>query len=129
IRGLVRARYKGVDVRVILPRVNDFDTAARSSFVTANFLLAHGIRVFFYPGMSHVKALLVDDWACVGSGNVDHLSLRLSQEENIATSDPGFSAHLKRALFEQDFAASYELTEPLVVNWLDLLADLAAGNL
>lgn len=129
IRALVRARQRGVDVRVILPRVNDFKAGARSNLVTANFLLTHGVRVFFYPGMTHVKALLVDDWACLGSGNLNHLSLRLSQEENIATSDPAFASKLKRDLFEMDFARSYELTEPLAVNWLDFLADLAAENL
>ena len=129
IRGLVRARHRGVDVRVILPRVNDFKAGARSNLVIANFLLTHGVRVFFYPGMTHVKALLVDDWACLGSGNLNHLSLRLSQEENIATSDAALANRLRRELFEQDFARSYELTEPLTVNWLDFLADLAAENL
>ncbi len=129
IRGLVRARSRGVDVRVVLPRVNDFKAGARSNLVIANFLMTHGVRVFFYPGMTHVKALLVDDWACVGSGNLNHLSLRLSQEENIATSDHEFISRLKRDLFERDFARSYELTEPLTVNWLDFLADLAAENL
>ena len=105
-----------------------FKAGARSNLVIANFLLTHGVRVFFYPGMTHVKALLVDDWACLGSGNLNHLSLRLSQEENIATSDPQFTSRLKRELFERDFARSYELTEPLAVNWLDFLADLAAEN-
>jgi cardiolipin synthase len=128
IRGLIRARHRGVDVRVILPRVNDFKAGARSNLVIANLLLTHGVRVFFYPGMTHVKALLVDDWACLGSGNLNHLSLRLSQEENIATSDPQFTSRLKRELFERDFARSYELTDPLAVNWLDFLADLAAEN-
>jgi cardiolipin synthase len=129
IRALVRARYRGVDVRVILPRVNDFKAGARSNLVTANFLLKNGVRVFFYPGMTHVKALMVDDWACVGSGNLNHLSLRLTQEDNIATSDPDFTNRLRRQLFEPDFVHSYELTEPIPVNWLDLLADLAAENL
>jgi cardiolipin synthase A/B len=129
IRGLVRARHRGVDVRVILPRVNDFKAGARSNLVTANFLLAHGVRVFFYPGMTHVKALMVDDWVCLGSGNLNHLSLRLTQEENIATSDPSFTEQVKRDVFERDFAHCYELTKPLEVNWLDLLADLATENL
>jgi len=72
--------------------------------------------------------LLVDDWACVGSGNLNHLSLRLCQEENVATSDPQFTGRLKDELFERDFNRSYELTEPLTVNWLDFLADMVAEN-
>ncbi len=123
VASLVRARHRGVDVRVVLPRVNDFKAGARSNLVTANYLTQQGVRVFFYPAMTHVKALLVDDWACVGSGNLNHLSLHLNQEQNIATSDPGFAAHLKSDLFEQDFARSYELTEPVSVDWVDFFAD------
>jgi len=123
INDLVRARNRGVDVRIILPRVNDFKAGGRSNLVTANHLLQHGVRVFFYPGMTHVKALLVDDWACVGSANLNHLSLRLCQEQNIATSDPQFVARLKRELFEEDFIRCFELTEPVAVDWVDFLSD------
>jgi phosphatidylserine/phosphatidylglycerophosphate/cardiolipin synthase-like enzyme len=124
IAGLVQARKRGVDVRVILPRVNDSVTGARGNVVTANYLLQHGVRVYFYPGMSHVKAMLVDGWSCLGSGNLSHFSLRLSQEQNIATSDPAFAMRLKKELFEEDFARSYELQEPISVDWIDFLADL-----
>jgi cardiolipin synthase len=121
---LVEARERGVDVRIILPRVNDLKAGERSNLVTANYLLEHGVRVYFYPGMTHVKALLVDGWACVGSGNLDHLSLRWSQEQNVAASDPAFAARLKRELFEDDFAHSYELKKTISVDWGDFLADL-----
>jgi cardiolipin synthase len=121
---LVQARERGVDVRVILPRVNDLKAGGRSNLVAANYLLEHGVRVYFYPGMTHVKAMLVDGWACTGSGNLDHLSLRLSQEQNIATSDPAFAARLKHELFEDDFAHSYELTKTISVDWGDFLTDL-----
>jgi cardiolipin synthase len=125
IRDLVQARNRGVDVRVVLPRVNDFSLGERSNLVVGNYLQAHGVRVFFYPGMTHVKALLADDWACLGSGNLNHLSLRLCQEQNLATSDPVFVGELKANLFETDFAQSYELKQPVPVDWLDYLADLA----
>jgi phosphatidylserine/phosphatidylglycerophosphate/cardiolipin synthase-like enzyme len=124
ITGLVQARKRGVDVRAVLPRVNDFGAGGRGNLVTANYLLEHGVRVYFYPGMTHVKAMLVDDWACLGSGNLNHMSLRLSQEDNIATSDPTFAARLKRDLFEEDFARSYELQESISLEWIDFMADL-----
>jgi phosphatidylserine/phosphatidylglycerophosphate/cardiolipin synthase-like enzyme len=128
IAGLVRARLRGVDVRVILPRVNDLKAGGRSNLVIANYLLQQGVRVYFYPGMTHVKALLVDDWSCLGSGNLNHLSLRLNQEQNIATSDPALAACLKRELFEEDFARSFELKEPVSLEWMDVLADLVLEN-
>ncbi len=120
---LVAARARGVDVRIVMPRVNDFKAGGRSNLIVANYLHEHGVRVYFYPGMTHVKALLVDGWACLGSGNLNHLSLHLCQEQNIATSDPAFAAQLKRDLFEADFARSYELNQPISVDWVDFMAD------
>jgi phosphatidylserine/phosphatidylglycerophosphate/cardiolipin synthase-like enzyme len=124
VRALVLARARGVDVRVIMPRVNDLKAGGRSNLVTANYLLQKGVRVYFYPGMTHIKAVLADGWSCLGSANLNHLSLRLCQEQNVATSDPAFAAHVKHELFEEDFSHSYELTEPVSVDWLDVLADL-----
>jgi cardiolipin synthase len=123
ISELVRARERGVDVRVVLPRVNDFKAGGRGSLVIANYLHQQGVRVYFYPGMTHVKALLVDGWTCVGSGNMTHLSLHLCQEQNIATSDPAFATRLKHDLFEEDFARSYELNQSISVDWVDFMAD------
>ncbi len=128
IRATVRARQRGVDVRVILPRVNDFKAGGRSNMVIANYLLEHGVRVFFYPGMTHVKALLVDGWSCLGSGNLNHLSLRLNQEQNVATSDPSFAATLNHDLFGPDFARSYELKDTISVDWVDFLAEGVLEN-
>jgi len=126
---LVEARARGVDVRVIMPRVNDFKTGGRSNLIVANYLHEHGVRVYFYPGMTHVKALLVDGWSCLGSGNMTHLSLDWSQEQNIATSDPAFAARLKHDLFDEDFARSYELNQSISVDWMDFLADTALEDL
>ena len=123
VAALVKARLRGVDVRVILPHVNDFKAGGRSNLIIGNYLLAHGVRVYFYPGMSHVKAMLVDGWSCLGSANLNHLSLRLCQEQNVATSDPAFAARVKQELFEEDFSRSYQLTEPISVDWMDVLAD------
>ncbi|MGA3284202.1 MAG: phosphatidylserine/phosphatidylglycerophosphate/cardiolipin synthase family protein [Verrucomicrobiota bacterium] len=123
IAELVEAHGRGVDVRVVMPRVNDFKTGGRSNLIVANYLRQHGVRVYFYPGMTHVKALLVDGWACLGSGNMTHLSLDWSQEQNIATSDPAFAARLKHDLFEEDFARSYELDQSISVDWVDFMAD------
>jgi cardiolipin synthase len=129
ITGLVKARKRGVDVRVILPRINDFGAGGRGNLVTANYLLEHGVRVYFYPGMTHVKAMLVDDWALLGSGNLNHFSLRWGQEQNIASSDPAFAAKLEEELFEEDFKRSYELQQPISVDWMDFLADLVLEGL
>jgi cardiolipin synthase A/B len=123
IQTLVRARLRGVDVRVVMPSDNDFGAGHKSNLVTANYLLQHGVRVYFYPGMSHIKALEVDGWACFGSANFDSLSLRLNREGDLATSDPGFAQSMRQELFERDFAKSSELKEPVATKFGDNLAD------
>jgi len=123
IVALVKARLRGVDVRVILPSGNDLTGGEGSNLVTANYLFSHGVRVYLYPGMTHVKAMMVDGWACFGSANFNTLSLRLNQETDLATSDPGFSGRFKQELFELDFEKSSQVKEPVSVTWSDHLAD------
>ena len=129
ITSLVNARSRGVDVKAIMPRTSDSKTGRRADLVIANYLLDHGVEVYIYPGMAHVKALLVDDWACLGSGNLNQFGLDLCQEQNVATSDPQFAATVKRDLFQADFARCYELTQPVSVEWLDSLADIVVESL
>jgi len=120
---LVRARLRGVDVRVILPGENDFSPGHGSNIAVANYLRRHGVRVYFYPGMSHVKALQVDGWVCFGSANSDALSLRLNREANLASSDAGFASRFRQEVFEADFARSRELKEDIETGWGDHVAD------
>jgi phosphatidylserine/phosphatidylglycerophosphate/cardiolipin synthase-like enzyme len=116
---LVEARRRGVDVRVVLPLGTDNPGGNSSNYVTANYLIENGVRVYIYPGMTHVKALIIDGWACLGSANFNHLSLRLNQEVNVATSDAATVERLRCELFEVDFKKSHELREPIPVGWTD----------
>ncbi len=123
VGALVLARRRGVDVRVVLPRGTDNPGGNSSNYVTANYLMENGIRVYLYPGMTHIKALIVDGWACLGSANFNNLSLRLNQEVNVATSDAATVERLRRELFEVDFEKSHELQEPIPVGWTDHLIE------
>lgn len=129
IAELIRARQRGVDVRVILPTRNDSGFMNSANLIAARAFLNSGVRVYGYPGMTHVKAALYDGWACVGSANFDKLSLRINQETNLATSDPRFTERLRRDLFEADFARSREWTEAQPVRWNDYIAEFIADQL
>ena len=83
---LARARRRGVDVRVILPEDGNHRSHDLSNFVAINKMLRNGIRVYRYPGMSHIKAAVFDGWASVGTANFDKLSLQINKEVNLATS-------------------------------------------
>ena len=121
---LARARKRGVDVRVIIPLETDRGLITRNNVLAANALLRNGVRVFIYPGMSHVKAALYDGWACLGSANWDRWSFYLNKELNIATSEPSVVRSLREDIFEKDFATSVELTEPIPASWADYLYEM-----
>jgi len=129
LSALISARHRGVDVRVILPSRGDSGFMNSANLVTTNLLLRNGIRVFAFPGMTHVKAAIYDGWACFGSANMDKLSLRVNQELNLATSDPDIVGRLERDLFEVDFARSREITEARTLDWNVYLADFIAAQL
>ena len=120
---LVKARRRGVDVRVIMPLVTDRGPITRNNALAANVMLEHGIRVFVYPGMSHVKAAVFDGWACLGSANWDKWSLAINRELNLASSHPEAVQGLVASVFEPDFAISPELTEPFPERWSDFLLE------
>ena len=126
---LVKARRRGVDVRVILPYKTDSGTITRSNVLAANAMLRNGIRVYIYPGMSHLKAAIYDGWACMGSANMDNLSLRTNREMNLATSHPPAVDELFNRVFARDLQRSVELTDPLPNKWSDYLAELLADSL
>jgi phosphatidylserine/phosphatidylglycerophosphate/cardiolipin synthase-like enzyme len=119
---LIRARRRGVDVRVVLPRDSDLGLSDGSNRVTANILAANGVQVYVYPGMTHVKAAVFDGWACLGSANFNKLSFKSNRETNIATADPRFVGELLQRVFKTDFACSPQLEEALEVRWTDRLA-------
>jgi cardiolipin synthase len=121
LRELIRARRRGVDVRVILPSENDSGIMQTSNQVMANDLVRNGIKVYAYPKMTHVKAAIYDGWACVGSANFEKMSLRIAQELDVGFSDPTAVDELKRDLFEKDFKISRELTSPVQLNWTDFV--------
>jgi cardiolipin synthase len=121
LRALVRARRRGVDVRVIFPARNDSGVMQINNSLVTGDLVRNGIRVFAYPGMTHVKAAIYDGWACVGSANFDKMSLHVGQDLDIAFSDPPTVDRLQRELFDKDFARSREITTPVETSWFDPL--------
>ena len=126
---LAKARRRGVDVRVIIPSKGNHGPLNASNKVTINKLLEHGIRVYEYPGMSHVKAAIYDGWICVGSANFDKLSLKINKELNLATSDPATVDALLNRVFIPDLKISREIVEPVEVPMTAYLYEIAVDEL
>jgi cardiolipin synthase len=97
---LTSAALRGLDVRVLVPRVSDsriVSAAARSYY---DELLAAGVRVFEYqPRMLHSKALLVDaETVLTGSANFDNRSFRLNFELSLLLRDKRLAAELEQVI-------------------------------
>lgn len=118
------AGLRGVDVRIILPSKSDnwMVTQATRSYVTS--LEKAQVQFYTYlPGFLHQKVMLVDDeWACVGSANLDNRSLRINFEIGALVQNTSFATQIEQML-RDDLAQC----EPTYVDdrwWKQLLARL-----
>jgi cardiolipin synthase len=107
---LRHAAARGVKVRLLLQGKLDYRIAGLAARVLYGELQQHGVRIFEYqPAFLHGKALCVDDeWATVGSSNLDPLSLVLNLEANLIVKDRGFVRTLSASM-ATDFAQSREI--------------------
>lgn len=107
---LRQAARRGVEVRLLLQGKLDYRIAGLAARSLYDELLGAGVRIFEYtPAYLHAKVALVDDeWATVGSSNIDPLSLLLNLEANVVVRDPQFSRELG-AEFDRAFAVSTEI--------------------
>jgi cardiolipin synthase len=125
---LTQARQRGADVRVVLTIHSGSDAIDRSNKVTANRLLRAGIRVYLYPGLTHVKATTVDGcWAYLGTGNFDALSLRHNRELGVSVAPGPLIAELEEILFLPDFRPEWELAEPLPLRGTEYVYEALAS--
>jgi len=106
---LVAAARRGVDVRVILPKRGDSTIMDTANLAAARHLMAAGVKVIRYPGMTHMKVMMCDGWATFGSANLDTLSMRINRELNLAFTDPKTIKALENAVFVPDFKRSTPL--------------------
>ncbi|MBK8093370.1 MAG: phosphatidylserine/phosphatidylglycerophosphate/cardiolipin synthase family protein [Verrucomicrobiaceae bacterium] len=111
ISDFLDAARRGVDVRIILPGANDSGIMNTVNHTSAARLIAAGVKVYGYPGMTHMKVVLCDGWAMFGSANCDTLSLKLNRELNLASSAPPFVQSIQRRVFEADFSLCQRLTQ------------------
>ena len=109
-RALQQAARRGVKVRLLLQGKLDYRIAGMAARALYDEMLGEGVRIYEYtPAFLHAKvAVIDDDWATVGSSNIDPLSLLLNLEANVIVRDAGFAAELS-AQFEAALAASVEI--------------------
>ena len=97
---LHHAARRGVGVTLVLQGNPDMPIVANAARGLYPYLLGGGVRIVEYCQRPlHAKLALVDDdWATVGSSNLDPLSLSLNLEANVVVRDRAFNAHVHERL-------------------------------
>ncbi|HYM27423.1 MAG TPA: cardiolipin synthase ClsB [Steroidobacteraceae bacterium] len=107
---LVDAARRGVRVRLLLQGRVEHVVQYYSQHALYGQLLAGGVEIYQYTrSYLHAKAAVIDeDWATVGSSNLDPYSLLLAREANVLVRDETFCgqlrARLERAIKEESTA-------------------------
>lgn len=97
---ICHAALRGVDVRLILPENPDHTLPWLTTFTFFPRLHAAGVKVLRYrEGFMHQKVLLADDdFAIVGSINLDYRSFMLNFELSAAVQDRAFAKDVEAML-------------------------------
>lgn len=127
---LCEATRRGVAVALLLQGRVEYRLQHHASQALYDQLLAAGVRIFEYqPAFLHAKvAVIDDDWATVGSSNIDPFSLLLAREANVVIRDTAFATCLRTHLRATITGGAHEVRPDDGVrrHWLARLRNRAA---
>ena len=130
---LLLAAGRGVRVTLLLQGRSDHRLLHYATQSLYDRMLAAGVRIFEYDRAElHAKVAVVDDdWATVGSSNIDPFSLLLAREANIVVRDPGFAGELRASLAAVITGAAREIRpeDQQALPWFDRFVRTAAYSL
>ena len=90
------AALRGVDVKVILPAINDSFMVRHASRVFFDELLSAGVKIYkFHGGLLHSKSIVIDEKiALLGTVNLDKRSFWLNFEMTMLVDNQNFAGQL-----------------------------------
>jgi len=114
LQALMASARQGVNVTLIVPKLNDSTLVAWSSKSYYQDLMSSGVKVAeFKGGLLHTKSLLVDGRIAIfGSVNFDQRSLRLNFEISLIVYDNHFCANLEKLI--QSYLDQSDYVDPKV---------------
>jgi cardiolipin synthase len=126
---LQAAAERGVEVKIIVTKNSDILLADWVALSYLRKLVRKKVRVFHYnKTVFHCKTVIIDDeWATVGSTNMDILSFFYNREANIVIYDKLAITELN-AHFTNDLKGAHELTKNnfhQIPHWKRILGFLA----
>jgi cardiolipin synthase len=127
-RELIKARARGVRIRILLPDKHiDSETVRVASKRAWGPLLESGVEIHEYaPTMLHCKMLIFDRYmVSVGSTNFDMRSFELNDEASLNVYDANFAQRMTN-VFEDDLQNStpYDLPQWRRRSWVEKAAEV-----
>lgn len=121
LRALRVAAWGGVEVKVLIPVKSDVRFVRWLTMVVVYGLLRAGVEVYQYvPHVLHAKSVLIDDWATIGSSNLNHRSLHHDLEVDVVVRRSESLASLeKQFLRDLDFSEQVTLEKWRHKFWLE----------
>ncbi|PIR03466.1 MAG: hypothetical protein COV60_00085 [Candidatus Magasanikbacteria bacterium CG11_big_fil_rev_8_21_14_0_20_43_7] len=96
LRALWSARKRGIKVDLLIPFRSDIRIATYAAYALFSLMRHRGVRVHLMKDMMHGKGVIVDDdWAMIGSSNIDQTSFYDNYEANIRFTDKHVVQQLK----------------------------------
>jgi cardiolipin synthase len=131
LRALVRARRRGITIRVIVPGKSDVRAVQCATRHFYAYLLKRGFRIYEQGDyMLHSKVMVVDqEWSVVGSCNLDPRSLRFNLEF-VAVIHARSTAAVMKRICHYEMQKSRRVTEADVArrSWWQRLTDRLAWS-
>ena len=114
LQALMASARRGVNVTLIVPKLNDSTLVAWSSKSFYQDLMTSGVKIAeFKGGLLHTKSLLIDKRIAIfGSVNFDQRSLRLNFEISLIIYDKDFCSNLERLI--QSYLEQSDYVDPKV---------------
>ena len=99
LAALYDAKKRGVRLDLLIPFRSDLRIATYAAFAWFALMRTMGVNVHMTSHMMHGKGIVVDNnWAMIGSSNIDQQSFFHNHEANISTKDKKFVLQLKGIL-------------------------------
>lgn len=110
ISAVRRAARSGIYIAICLPAKSDVRIVRYASRTLYRRLIRSGVHIFEYqPTMLHAKTLVIDQWAAIGSHNLNHRSFMHDLEVELTFEEPEVLAGLEEQ-WKKDIAQSHEVT-------------------
>lgn len=100
MKQLTAAAARGVRVRLILPKYSDWPSYILASEYLYNYFLKRGVEIYQWKkSVLHGKLATVDDnWATIGSFNLNYTSYQQNLEMNVDIYSKDFNAFLNQEI-------------------------------